>query len=96
MTTPKEPCVHACVAQRELADRQRERALGDFASITGDLEAEVFVTGLIGAGFCFSQVEDYHMAVEWAVRAYRAGLAGRTLSDEIQAARSTEGRSDPS
>ena len=94
MTTPRESCIHDCLAQRELADRQRERALGNRASVTGDVEAEVFVTGLIGAGFCFSQTEDYHMALEWAVRAYRAGLNGRTLADEIQAARTPVSESD--
>lgn len=94
MTAPREPCIHGCLAQRELADRQRERALGDRASVTGDVEAEVFVTLLIGAGFCFSQTEDYHTALEWAVRAYRAGLNGRTLADELQVVRTPVPESD--
>lgn len=89
--SPKEPCVRLCVAQRDLAARQRERAMRGRTSITGDMEAEVFVNGLIGAGFCFSQVEDYHMALEWAVRAYRQGLAGQTMSDVIRAGRELQG-----
>src|SRR4051794_21522663 len=30
---------------------------------------------LIGAGFTFSSVEDYDKAMQWALRAYRAGQA---------------------
>lgn len=33
------------------------------------------VQELLGIGFAFSQVEDYDLAEEWAVRAYRLGQA---------------------
>ena len=33
---------------------------------------DTVLTNLIGIGFCFSQVEDYQFALEWAKRAYRA------------------------
>lgn len=52
-----------------------------------DEATELYVTGLIGAGFCFSQPEDYDMARQWAIRAYLAGLAGHTLDDVIAEAR---------
>lgn len=43
------------------------------------------VLGLIGAGFAFSQREDYDTALEWAERAYNlgrneAGLAGPCMA----------------
>jgi hypothetical protein len=46
--------------------------------ITPELDQEkahAAVLSLIGAGFNFSQVEDYDLAVEWACRAYIAGHA---------------------
>lgn len=60
-----------------------------------DEEVDVYVTGLIGAGFCFSQPDDYDMALQWAGRAYRAGLAGHRLSDVIAAARGGAGGVEP-
>lgn len=59
---------------------QRQEATGAHDHITDDPHAEAYVVGLLGPGFCFSQPEDYQLAVQLAVRAYRDGMAGKTLA----------------
>lgn len=73
--------------QESLAARQRQAASAG-QPITGKPDIELLVTQLIGAGFRFSQAEDYRLALEWAVRAYCQGLESgqmdRSPSDDIR------------
>lgn len=63
--------------------REKETGADVGNSPTGDVHAEVLVSFLLGTGACFSHPDDYALALEWAVRAYRAGLAGKTLHDYV-------------
>jgi len=74
-----------CEAQRLVAARMRDAAVRGKTCVTGDPATEIYVISMLGAGYTFGDIKDYRTALDWAVRAYRAGAAGQGLADVVNA-----------